>query len=176
MTAPRSGTAGDVRVRADPPADLDAVASLHALSQATAYRTMLPAGGTDDIDDDRSRASWQVRLASPGTRRLLLAESSTADIWGFGLITAEPHPWAALNALHVRPDLRGLGVGSALLTALLAAAREWVSTAVHLSVLTDNHQARGFYLHHGWTLAGEGSDHAIAGHPVETVRYISSLP
>jgi hypothetical protein len=46
---------------------------------------------------------------------------------------------------------------------------------VHLSVLTENHEARGFYLHHGWTPAGEGSDHAIAGHPVDTLRYTLSL-
>jgi len=175
VTASGSGAAGDVRVRTAGPADLDAVASLHALSQRTTYRTMLPPGGTVDIDEDRSRATWRARLASPGTRRLLLAESSTADIWGFGLITAEPPPWAALNALHVRPNLRGLGVGSALLKALLAAARGWGRTGVHLSVLAENHQARGFYLHHGWTLAGEGSDHVIAGHPVDTLRYTLSL-
>jgi len=36
-------------------------------------------------------------------------------------------------------------------------------------------RARAFYECNGWQLAGPGDDHAIAGHPVETVRYTRSL-
>jgi ribosomal protein S18 acetylase RimI-like enzyme len=175
MTRRNSLTASQLLIREATPADLSAVGRLHALSQRTTYRTILPPGATNDIDEERSSAAWRARLTSPGTRRLLLAQSSSDDIVGFGLITADHPPRAALNALHVRPDLHGLGVGSTLLDALLAAALEWRRTHVHLSVLAENHQARGFYLHHGWTLTGQGPDHAIAGHPVDTRSYTRSL-
>jgi GNAT superfamily N-acetyltransferase len=175
MTA-AAGPPPRVLIRRAGTVDLDAVARLHAWSQRTTYRDLLPPGGADDIDEAGSLATWQARLASRGRHTMLLAESDGDGLLGLGLITAEDSGWAALNALHVRPDRYGLGVGSALLGDLLAEARRWGRTRVHLAVLAENHQARRFYLHHGWTLAGDGPAHAIAGHPVTTLRYTLSLP
>lgn len=172
MAPPRSPRA--VRVREAASTDLAAIGSLHAWSQRATYRSILPAGAIDDIKDDHSHASWRARMASPGTRRLLLAESST-EILGFGLVTAESDSWATLNALHVRPDLHGFGIGTTLLEALLDAARAWGRSQARLFVLAQNHGARGFYAHHGWTLVGDGPEHAIAGHSVGTLRYTLSL-
>lgn len=159
-----------VRVREAASTDLAAIGRLHAWSQRATYRSILPPGATDGIKDDHSHATWRARMASPGTRHLLVAESST-EILGFGLVTAESNSSATLNALHVRPDLHGFGIGTTLLGALLDAARGWGRPQAYLSVLAQNHDARGFYAHHGWTLVGAGPEHAIAGHSVGTLRY-----
>ena len=173
MIAPPSSPRA-VWVREAESTDLAAIGSLHAWSKRATYRSILPPGATDDIKDDNSHASWRARMASAGTRRLLVAESGS-EILGFGLVTAEADSWATLNALHVRPDLHGFGIGTTLLEALLDAARGWGRSQAFLFVLAQNHGARGFYAQHGWTLVGDGPEHAIAGHSVDTLRYTISL-
>lgn len=162
-------------IREAQPSDLGLVGRLHALSQRTTYGEFLPTGATAEFDETEYVERWRSRMAAPGARKLLVAESA-ADVIGFGLVSAVSQPWATVNALHVHPVLHGAGVGSTLLHNLLEAAASWRRTRAQLSVLTQNHYARAFYLRRGWTAVGPGPEHSIAGHRVDTVRYTKSLP
>ncbi|MEV0071768.1 acetyltransferase [Amycolatopsis sp. NPDC050768] len=58
----------------------------------------------------------------------------------------------SLEMLFVHADHRGEGVGSALLQAALSA-----SPSLTLDVNEQNSQALGFYLHHGFVIAGRSA-------------------
>lgn len=154
--------------------DVAAIGVLHARSQRTAYADLLPPEALSRIDDDDWILTWTQRFGSAGTRAVLVAERHH-DLLGLALTTREPTPWATLNALHVHPESYRQGVGTALLDTVIEQARCWGRSRMRLSVLRANSRARLFYERHGWRLGGRGGDHAIAGHPVETVRYTLDL-
>lgn len=160
-----------VRIRPVTERDITRLARLHALSQRTTYASLLPGDAVGGIDDRASRTHWRRRLGSPGLRSVLVAHDGERGVVGFGMVSAEPMPWATLNALHVHPALHGRGIGAALLQRLVDIGRSWQGTGVQLYVLAGNRRARDFYEHLGWRCRGSGVPHAIAGVPVETVRY-----
>lgn len=160
-----------VTLRAATPIDARRVARLHALSQRVTYGPGLPAGAVDDIDEESMCQKWHLRLDSCEHSAVLLAESPDGGLAGFGMISSDSPRWSTVNALHVHPDLHGGGIGRALLTALVDIANAWGRPDVQLHVLSSNVKARRFYEHLGWYRRGTAPDHAIAGHPVEIVRY-----
>lgn len=174
MTGSARTTLTDLAIHEVALSDLGLVARLHALSQRTTYRELLPALASAEFDDAVYVEKWVARMAAASQKTLLVAESAT-DVMGFGLVSAEAQPWATVNALHVHPRLHGAGVGSSLLDGLLKQARSWGRTQAQLSVLALNHHARAFYLRRGWAPAGPGPEHSIAGHHVDTVRYVKPL-
>ena len=60
-------------------------------------------------------------------------------------------PQADVLTLAAHPAARGRGIGRALLTHLLAAAREAGCEVIHLDVRSDNTAAHGLYAAHGFT-------------------------
>jgi GNAT superfamily N-acetyltransferase len=60
-------------------------------------------------------------------------------------------PVALLEELYVRPDLRGRGIGAALLTASIAAAKERGGTTIEINVDEGDIDAQRFYRAHGFT-------------------------
>ncbi|NBS58789.1 MAG: GNAT family N-acetyltransferase, partial [Betaproteobacteria bacterium] len=75
-----------------------------------------------------------------------------------------------VDNLHVLPENKGCGAGSALLDC----AREWATSngarRLHLVVLDRNKPAIGFYESRGWLFAGR-QDEIMGGVPVVTLRY-----
>ncbi len=67
----------------------------------------------------------------------------------FRPVVWEHAPVALLDELYVRPDLRAQGIGSALLEAAFAAARERGSQWFELDTGEDDLDARRFYERHG---------------------------
>lgn len=174
MTGSARTTMTDLAIHEAVPSDLGLVARLHALSQRTTYGELLPALATAEFDETVYLEKWVSRMATVTEKTLLVAESAT-DLVGFGLVSAEAQPWATVNSLHVHPRLHGAGLGSSLLDGLLKQARSWGRTHAQLSVLTVNHNARAFYLRRGWAPTGPGPEHSVAGHHVDTVRYVKPL-
>jgi len=101
--------------------------------------------------------------------RTLLAEPTTLAWLGgdpavaIALVTLRTNVWfdgpvALLDELYVAPGSRGRGVGSALVEALFARAREDGWGLIEVNVDEFDHDARRFYERHGFANTEPGSD------------------
>jgi GNAT superfamily N-acetyltransferase len=74
-----------------------------------------------------------------------------------------------LDQVYVEPDLRGQGIG----TALLAQARQVCPSGLSLHALQANHAARAFYLRHGF-VEGPTGVNRVNGQPNVEYRWTPS--
>jgi GNAT superfamily N-acetyltransferase len=156
------------------PADADAVASLHAESWRAAYRGILSDEFLDgDVFAERT-GHWRERLAEPDPDRHVLLAEEHGTLQGFVCVLAAADPrWGALiDNLHVRPGLRGRGLGTAL---LLEAAR-WVQSRdpdspMHLWVYEANQPACRFYEKLGAIPVGREVKETLDGGSAALLRY-----
>lgn len=96
-------------------------------------------------------------LAQPETRRYYVAEEAGAGPAGdaprivayAGLMAVEPI--ADVQTIAVVPEREGLGIGSAMLTELIAEARRRHAADVLLEVRADNPRAQELYRRFGFT-------------------------
>jgi GNAT superfamily N-acetyltransferase len=91
-------------------------------------------------------------LAGGSTIALLAGEPAG----GVALLTLRPNVWydgpvALLDELYVRPDLRGRGIGTALLHRAVEVVRERGGRLMEINVDEDDSGARRFYERHGFT-------------------------
>ena len=133
------------------PADVDAVASLHARSWMIAYRGLLSDEYLDNDLEGERKKYWRSKAPAMTAMEFMLVAALQDDIVGF--ITVMDIPQRGLSALvdnlHVRSDLKGLGVGGALMK---AAARKLMRSGRHsfyLWVLEGNTAAEKFYISKG---------------------------
>ncbi|WP_226780845.1 GNAT family N-acetyltransferase [Oceaniglobus trochenteri] len=142
------------------PGDLDAIRALHQASWASAYRGMVPDEALGAPLEDHMARTWAslpegVTLARDKDRLL-------------GFVRLKPNKgWPYVDNLHVAPDLRGGGVGRALMGAMAdqADGRLW------LTVLADNLGARCFYGRLGG-VEGARMTETLLGRPVTTFPVI----
>ncbi|MDQ2649926.1 MAG: GNAT family N-acetyltransferase [Actinomycetota bacterium] len=90
-------------------------------------------------------------LAGDGTFALLAGEPAVA----VGLITLRTNVWyegqvALLDELYVAPELRGGGIGAAMIDLLLVTARERGVDLVEINVDAPDVDAQRFYERHGF--------------------------
>ena len=161
------------------PADVDdaeAIAVLHAESWRSAYRGLLPDEFLDGPVFENRRALWVSRMRAPGADRRLVCKAVGDDgaLLGFAcvLLDAEPAWGALLDNLHVRPDLKGSGIGYAL----FRACREWVrstipGTNMHLTVLEGNERACRFYERQRGTIIARHQVEVLPGVHRPVLRY-----
>jgi GNAT superfamily N-acetyltransferase len=160
--------------------DAAAIAALQTESWRDAYRGFLPdeflAG---PIEDNRNQL-WQARLTSPGDdRRLVLKAVAGNEPVGFVcvLLDADPAWGPLLDNLHVRPAMKGLGIG----WQLFQAARDWVIARaplqpMHLWVIEGNAAARRFYDRQGGAIVERRIVEVTAGIMVPALRYVWAFP
>jgi ribosomal-protein-alanine N-acetyltransferase len=125
------------------PADLAAVMALeHALFP----------------DDPWSEEMFTEEVAQPpGSRLYIVAEAADSPgvAAGYaGMMFVSGGVQADVLTIAVAEDYWGRGVGSALLAALIQAARDRGCTEVFLEVRKDNPRARGLYLRRGFEEIG----------------------
>ena len=166
---------GDTRYRLARSSDADAIAALHADSWRRSYRGMLPDAYLDGpIEADRA-AVWQARFETEDDAAvaLTIVAEREGELAGFAhTMEVEDADWGVLlDNLHVRHDLKRLGVGRRL----MAETAAWFdgrgdAGGLHLWVLEDNTQARRFYDALGGRVTGRGVSHE-GGASVASLRY-----
>jgi GNAT superfamily N-acetyltransferase len=92
-------------------------------------------------------------LAGDATLAILAGERPAVAV---ALVTFRPNVWyagevALLDELYVRPDLRGRGIGSAIVDLLLATARARGVGLVEINVDEGDVDAQRFYGRHGFS-------------------------
>jgi GNAT superfamily N-acetyltransferase len=151
------------------------IAALHVASWRSAYRGSLPDAYLDGEAAAERLRHWDRRLASCDRGRcgVILAEREN-DLAGFvcALLDEEPEWGACVDNLHVRPDLRGLGLGRRLLREAAAWVRaqqpDW---PLHLWVFEANQAARRFYESAGGRVAERAVKPLPGGVSVASLRY-----
>ena len=158
------------------PGDAAAIAALHIESWRSAYRGLLPDEFLDGpIVPDRTRL-WNERMVLPSAERRLVLKAMSGDaLCGFVcvLLDEEPQWGALLDNLHVRPALKGQGIGRQL----FQAARDWVTRVapgerMHLWVIEGNASARRFYDRQGGVVAERRIVETVPGVEVAALRYV----
>jgi GNAT superfamily N-acetyltransferase len=91
---------------------------------------------------------------------VLLAREPPAAV---AVMTFRPNVWyegpvVLLDELYVRPDLRGRGIGSALLTRACALARDRGAGLMEINVDEGDVDAQRFYERHGFSATDPGSN------------------
>jgi len=102
-----------------------------------------------------------VEVLTERLRALLARDDIVALLAGepavaVALLTFRPGPWypgpvGLLEELYVRPDLRGRGIGHAVLERAMAVARERGTQELQINVDEGDTGARRFYERHGFS-------------------------
>jgi GNAT superfamily N-acetyltransferase len=96
------------------------------------------------------RDDVEVLLAGDGPDGLALI-TFRPGVW-------DPGPYAMLDELYVVPELRNRGIGSELLEAAFAVAREHGTTTFEINVDEGDVDAQRFYARHGVAMTEPGKD------------------
>jgi ribosomal protein S18 acetylase RimI-like enzyme len=145
--------------------DALSIARLHIASWRVAYGDALPADYLASLDEGARAEQWRSRLGRPTT--VLLAEGD-AELLGFcahgpaaPISESLTSAWE-IYSLHVRPDLRGRGVGTILFDEALRAARAAKASPLTLWVVANNTPARRFYEQKGMHADGTEKKRELA--------------
>jgi len=127
--------------------DADLIGTLHAQSWFTAYRGILLDSYLDNDLQGERQAYWRSKLPTLSSREFIIVAEDSNGIVGFAAVMDKPEHGcdALLDNLHVRPDLKGLGVGSKLMRAVAERLQTTGRTSFYLWVLKGNVAAETFY-------------------------------
>jgi ribosomal protein S18 acetylase RimI-like enzyme len=165
-----------VSVRQATATDALRISDIHVLSRAATYRDQLPHHYLDVEMVAESAAFWPGRMARllAGDGVVFIAEHGGLSIGFICLERPDADRSSKVDNLHILPDNKGGGAGSALLDC----ARKWAvsngTMRLHLAVLNSNKSAIGFYESRDWLIAGR-QDEIMGGVPVVMLRYELTL-
>ncbi len=161
-----------VQIRKASYQDAAALAHIQVDSYRNAYAGILPTEFLAHFSYVEQTEDWLNLIESEGPAVLLVAENEAGELCGYALGTATspnlPGCDGELDALHVRVDLRGQGIGRELVRAMAIQLRQAGCKRMGLWVLTENKSARGFYERLGGKVSVErtimlGEDDTQAG-------------
>ena len=151
--------------------DLPRIGLIHSRSRQAAYAGLVPDEALARVTPEQQVVAWGVRLAALPTPSVPVVVELDGEVIGFALGQLTPDVGAELVAIHVLPEHRGTGAGSALMTAVVDAFRGWGVSDARLHVIAGNTRAQAFYERHGWHRRGPAGTHEIGGAVVEIVEY-----
>ncbi|MFB6094532.1 MAG: GNAT family N-acetyltransferase [Halanaeroarchaeum sp.] len=158
-------------VREAEPDDAAAIRSVARNSLLSSYT-----GALDDETIEEAIEEWYggdrlIDLLEMETEQFLVAEEA-GTILGFAELTvSDATDVGAIQWLHVDPDARGEGVGSALLEAAEESLEERDVARIEGAVLTTNVEGIAFYEDHGY-VRGADQETTIAGDTYTERRYL----
>lgn len=124
------------------------IAHLHAESWRNTYRGMLSDAYLDNNVHAERQAHWQKRFDAPTENQYVLVAENEGQLAGFVCVYgADDAKWGSLiDNLHVRPDLKGQGIGKQLIQKAMAWAKgNYPNQGVYLWVFEANSASRRFY-------------------------------
>ena len=129
--------------------DLMNVAALHVSNQRTTYRGLLSDEYLDRLTVESRAEKWREFLHHEGNE--LFAAWEGSRFLGFAACEADAEfPGCMyLDSLHVAPEARGLGVGTALIRTAARYAAEHGCDAMSVCIVRGNETARRLYLELG---------------------------
>jgi GNAT superfamily N-acetyltransferase len=132
--------------------DAQAIAQLHTESWRSAYRGILLDSFLDgDIVQNRLEI-WTKRFNEPSPNQHIILAEKDGELQGFVCIYgANDAQWGSLiDNLHVKPHLKGQGIGKILIYEAMKWAKEnYPQSGIYLWVYEANISARQFYIHSG---------------------------
>lgn len=146
--------------------DRDQICALHLASWQDSYEAELsPAYLRDELPREMA-AKWAARRFEEPELTLVVEREGRIAGFVCALMDAKP---PLIDNLHVRPDLRGQGLGAHLLRVVRDVL--WVEghDLAYLTVLESNPRALAFYLAQGGRDGGAVAD-MLVGHPVQARR------
>jgi GNAT superfamily N-acetyltransferase len=163
-----------MRMRDAEASDAVPIAGLQTESWRSAYRDILdPAYLAGPVATERL-ALWTGRFAAPDPQRRVIVAEREAELAGFvcAIGAADAHWGTLVDNLHVRPNAKSGGVG----TALLRAAGEWSATAfpglgLYLWCFEQNEPARRFYERRGGVVVERILEDAPGGGTQPALRF-----
>lgn len=168
-----------MKVRAATASDARAIAEIRVASWRATYAGIVPAAILEQMNVDRNEAWVARRIAAPEGRITLVVEGPDGRMAGYALAAPTADEDVAglgeVEAIYLRPDARGQGLGAPLLAAAVAALAGAGFTAAVLWVLTDNLPARRFYERAGFEVDGTARMLDFDGTPIEEIRFRRSI-
>ncbi|MEJ7646959.1 MAG: GNAT family N-acetyltransferase [Chryseolinea sp.] len=152
--------------------DAGSIAKLHAHSWQTAYRGLLSNEYLDnDLEGERT-AYWTTKMPSLTEKEFVLVALDDDEIIGFIAVMDLPEKGYAVlvDNLHVRPDLKGHGIGRSLMSAAAGRLVKEGVTSFYLWVLVGNVAAEHFYQSLGGT-ALDSKESLFGGRVVAARRF-----
>lgn len=123
------------------------IAKLHAQSWLNTYRGIVPDHFLDNDLDAERKKYWEKKMDGLQQNEfVLLADDGNAAV-GFAAVLDKPEAGfdAFIDNLHVRTDMKGKGIGKALMKAVAERLRASNRHSVYLWVLNGNSAAEKFY-------------------------------
>jgi GNAT superfamily N-acetyltransferase len=153
----------------------DAIADLHTRSRQVAYRGLYGDAHLDTELFEASRATWRARFETfdPATDLLLAAMDGGEPVGlAYASFRLKPEVGALLDNLHVAPERKGAGLGSALLSEVARwLVEDHAGAPLHLEVYAPNAAALAFYMRKGGVESGRHRETVPGGRAVDVVRY-----
>lgn len=140
--------------------DLDAIAALHGQSWRSTYRGIMPDDFLDGpVEDDRISHWYELMEEVDGGRTTLVAETDDG-LAGFvsAASSSEDGVDAYIEHIHVRPTLKGAGIGRRLLAEAADRLVAQGHASAYLLVFSDNRQAIRFYERLGGVTTSDGTE------------------
>lgn len=152
-------------IRPATPADLPAIAALHAANWRSDYADVLSPAALDGPLAAQIARIWGAGGALDLGWHAAFVPGQGGDVAGFVLYRQEDDS-VHVGALHVAEGQRGRGIGAGLMAHVGDAAGQ---KPVWLEVLVANAAARAVYRHWGGR-EGTAYDELFLGDPVQTLR------
>lgn len=133
-----------LRLRTAQAGDAAEVAALHVASWRDAYRGVLDDAFLDGAMAEAMAQHWEQRLAVPRQPGTVILATVAGELAGFVAVLRRGRT-AYVDNLHVRPGLRGAGVGRVLLRHAAQRMQRRGCTEAELTVFAQNIGALRFY-------------------------------
>lgn len=166
-----------VTIRSASAADARVIAEIRVASWRATYAGIVPSSVLDRMSVERNEAWLADRLAHEGGAGTLVVETEAdgrREVAGYALLSAcqddDAPGLGEVQAIYLRPDARGRGLGRPLFEAALIRLSELGFGTAVLWVLEANAPARRFYARTGFAPDGATRMLDFDGTPIEEIR------